>query len=219
MKGKFSLLTFFAQLFGNLGMAHLCATRNGTPLLFGLCFLLDTQATGAAIILTQMEVQRRAPAGWRGLVGSVCTGAFGCGAMVWVSLYDMVLKPDLRSHFVVSAAVSAVLLAFFKPVVFKLGSTVTKLGSDLGSTSTPPGGGAGGPKKVGVDWPKLRRLVREQDFIILCNGTLVTWSVALVFVAHVRDLNLERTREMSSSRLSRGPPVVGGAISRNVVYY
>ena len=80
---------------------------NNLPTIFGLCFFLDTQASGGAIILAAMESQKIAPVAIKGAIGSCMTGAFGFGATVWVGLYDHLFRPDVGFHFLASAVSSS----------------------------------------------------------------------------------------------------------------
>jgi len=105
-------------------MYYLTATQWENPTLFGLFFLMDTQATGAAIIMGNMEAQKRTKDSLKGFVGSIGTAAFGFGATVWTGLYDGVFKPNLEQHFMCSSVLSGILV-FFLFVFFVVYCTVT----------------------------------------------------------------------------------------------
>eukprot|EP00392_Amoebophrya_sp_AT5.2_P008565 g8593.t1 len=155
-----SVVSGILKLIGNLGMFVLTIHHWDSPTLFGIFFAMDAQATGAAIIMAQMEAQKKTPPEFKGVanrnnvhfaivdarqVGSICAASFGLGATLWVSGYDMFLKPDIEKHFL------------------------------AGSTSS---GEAPASSSIGS-------LIFSIDFIALFSATLVTWSVAMVFIAHL----------------------------------
>ncbi|CAD7948521.1 unnamed protein product [Amoebophrya sp. A25] len=112
-----SLVAALFKFVGNGGMFLLSKLRIDQPSLFGLLFFLDAQATGAAIIMANMQAQKLTPQSFKGVVGSICAAAFGFGATLWVANYDGYLKPDIDSHFLLSAVVSSGFLVCYTPML------------------------------------------------------------------------------------------------------
>ncbi|CAD7965387.1 unnamed protein product [Amoebophrya sp. A120] len=287
-----SVLSGFLKLVGNLGMFCVAGAKGFFPAtqfslflaqnkslratLFGLFFAMDAQATGAAIIMAQMEAQKKTPAQFKGIVGSICAASFGLGATLWVAAYDSFFKPDIEQHFFFSAMVSGLLLLGYAPFTKLLFSTSagpsttsstagvlaedhganedassspeknkrTAAGTSSSSASTAPAAstntpkmtqtpvsvlssrGSGrnrsktpgtakqttrrsssalrsrsnnkikkGPKSSGATGgtsstqagssSSMAQIILGRDFIALFSATLVTWSVAMVFIAHL----------------------------------
>eukprot|EP00929_Paragymnodinium_shiwhaense_P105054 TRINITY_DN69957_c0_g1_i1.p1 TRINITY_DN69957_c0_g1~~TRINITY_DN69957_c0_g1_i1.p1 ORF type:complete len:413 (-),score=47.20 TRINITY_DN69957_c0_g1_i1:135-1373(-) len=168
------LLAAGLKVVGQLGMrwCYEVLLTDTPAFLFGTFFFLDTQATVLVIIMAQCEAQKASPPSRAGTSASVCTAAFGAGAILWVTLYDRVFAPQIGQMLVFAGLACGFLLLLCALVV---------------SASSEPTAKA--TTKQSDDGPvdtrrKLQQLLRSQDFISFFACTLIAWGIPMVWVAN-----------------------------------
>jgi hypothetical protein len=161
---------------GQLGMRWCCTLVQPSAALFGGFFLLDTQGTVLVIIMAQNEAQKASRASRSGTAASVCTGAFGAGAIVWVMLYDRIFSPDLESIFLFAGSSCSILLLLCAVVV-------PVLGASKRDAPTSKAASTHASDEVSTS-AVLRRLILSKDFAAFFSCTSIAWGIPMVWVAN-----------------------------------
>eukprot|EP00927_Polykrikos_kofoidii_P029605 TRINITY_DN25587_c0_g1_i1.p1 TRINITY_DN25587_c0_g1~~TRINITY_DN25587_c0_g1_i1.p1 ORF type:complete len:461 (+),score=40.89 TRINITY_DN25587_c0_g1_i1:50-1384(+) len=184
---------------GQLGMRWCCAIASPAAWLFGACFFLDTQGTVLVIIMAQNEAQKASKASRSGTAASVCTGAFGAGAIVWVMLYDRLFSPDLESTFMFAGGSCTFLLLV---CAVALPSLSPKRGPVQAKKSQ--GGVETGKSE------RLRMLIQSNEFASFFACTLVAWGIPMVWVANAASFS-------TAAELTNGAAIRSGFFTASLL--
>eukprot|EP00397_Hematodinium_sp_SG-2012_P018479 GEMP01018932.1.p1 GENE.GEMP01018932.1~~GEMP01018932.1.p1 ORF type:complete len:382 (+),score=75.48 GEMP01018932.1:360-1505(+) len=115
----------------------------------------------------------------RGVTASICTAAFGLGAVVWTSAYDIAFQPNLDMHFLSGGLVAGVfiIIGIILHPIFSKNAPINSPSSDssvatTNVTSTKPK-------------PTVLQICCGADFISCSLATCLTWGVAVLWISNM----------------------------------
>jgi len=114
-------VAIICKFVGLMGMFFMTIFNSFNVWAFAFCLWIDAQSSGLTIIFVQMQAQKvTLDPKRRGTAASICTAAFGFGAVLWTTMYDIVFKPNMELHFFYGcvASVATLLLGYVLQPMF-----------------------------------------------------------------------------------------------------
>eukprot|EP00927_Polykrikos_kofoidii_P048644 TRINITY_DN42893_c0_g1_i1.p1 TRINITY_DN42893_c0_g1~~TRINITY_DN42893_c0_g1_i1.p1 ORF type:complete len:429 (+),score=43.17 TRINITY_DN42893_c0_g1_i1:65-1351(+) len=176
------------KLVGLGGMAVITATRFDWPVLFGMCALIEAQATGCLIIVGQTEVLRCVLPPRTGTALSMVKSAIGFGPGIWGFAYATLFAPRVDILYFFASILVIVSVAIFfqlvpdEPQKMPQSNNVAKSGSaakDSNQLKAGDGVRLVGQKSV---WEVLFSL----DAMVICgSASTVVWGTAFLWTTNL----------------------------------